>query len=82
MELYQEILKAILLEEEIQITFPNLSIDPKELVESQCYQALKLIKAVLEDDTLDDDECFSQIEEFVCIFERMGVQIDARHDFG
>ena len=47
MELYQEILKAILLEEEIQITFPNLSIDPKELVESQCYQALKLIKAVL-----------------------------------
>ena len=36
-----------------------------ELAEMRCYQALKKIKAVIEDDSLEDDGCFMKIEEIV-----------------
>ncbi len=78
MELYQEIVYKILKEN----TFPTKEITLKELLESRCYQALAEIKAVLEDDTLDDPECFERIEEIVCIFEKLGNGVAYRHDFG
>ncbi len=57
-------------------------VDADKILENLCYQALCRIKAVLEDDTLDDLECFMRIEEIVCVFEEMGSDGGSRHDFG
>ncbi len=45
MELYKEILAEVSAHQEIQITFPNLQINPTEIVELKSYQALQKIKA-------------------------------------
>jgi hypothetical protein len=41
---------------------------------------LKQIKAILEDDSVDDKECFMKIEEIVKVFEATG-GVKYRHDF-
>lgn len=82
MELYKELLIHLLQSEKLQIVFPDLKIDVAELVELHCYQTLQKIKSVLEDDTLDDSECFFKIEEIVRIFEETGSGCGSRHDFG
>ncbi|MGM9916076.1 hypothetical protein [Anaerotignum sp.] len=81
MKLFQDILKEILMEEEVQVVFPNLKMSPSELVEMRCYMALRQIKKILEDDTLEDKECFAKIEEIVHIFEVMGSDCGTRHEF-
>lgn len=82
MELYKEILAEVLAHQEIQITFPNLQINPTEIVELKSYQALQKIKAVITDDSLSDSECFMKIEEIISIFETLGSNGGTRHDFG
>ena len=82
MELYKEILAKVLATKEVKITFSDLQIDSKEIVEMQCYQALQKIKAVIQNDSLTDNECFMKIEEIVCIFEALGGSVGNRHDFG
>ena len=83
MELYQEILCHVLANEKIQVSFPELiNTDVTKIVELECYKALAKIKAILEDDTLADSECFQQIEEIVCTFEELGSGGGSRHDFG
>ena len=83
MELYQEILCHVLANEKIQVSFPELiHTDVTEIVELECYKAMGKIKAILEDDTLADSECFQQIEEIVCAFEALGSNVGSRHDFG
>lgn len=77
MELYDEILLKFLKEEGLARSF-----DPETLIRDKAYDALSKIKRVVEDDTLDDKECFWRIEEIVRIFEEMGSQIESRHDFG
>ena len=80
MELWQEII--------IQSIKANMGCslefykELKELFDTVCYRALKKIKAVLEDDTLEDSDCFEKIEEIVCIFEEIGSGCKDRHDFG
>lgn len=81
MELWQELLVTLLSKEQIQITFPNMTQNPAELIESVCYQALLKIKTILEDDTLDDPESFLRIEEIICTLEAAGCFCGARHDF-
>lgn len=81
MELYQEILMHTLREQQIEVTFPNLKLDAKEIVDSVCYRALGMIKEVLADDTLDDAACFERIERIVCIMEHIGSHGGNRHDF-
>lgn len=81
MELYKEILTNVLSRGDVQITFTNLSIDATKIVELECYKALQKIRAVLNDDTLEDSECFYKIEEIVCLFEEMGSSGGSRHDF-
>ena len=83
MELYQEILCHVFANEKIQVSFPNLiNTDLTKIVELECYKALGKIKAILEDDTLADSECFQQIEEIICTFEELGSGGGSRHDFG
>ncbi|WP_207670678.1 hypothetical protein [Clostridium sp. BSD2780061688st1 E8] len=52
------------------------------MLSDNCYQALSQIKAVLEDDSLDDRECFMKIEKIVSIYEGLGSGCGNRHDFG
>ena len=83
MELYQEILCHVLANEKIQVSFPELiNTDVTKIVELEGYKALSKIKAILENDTLADSECFQQIEEIVCAFEYLGSGGGSRHDFG
>ncbi len=72
MELYQEILARILSGREAKVSFADLHIDAEKIVEMACYRALQNIKAIIEDDSLNDKECFMKIEEIVCVFEEMG----------
>lgn len=82
MELYKEILIHALMEEKMEITFPALKMDSTQIVEGVCYNALLQIKDVLNDESLDDAECFEKIERIVCVFERIGSNGGCRHDFG
>ena len=81
MNLYQEVLCNVLKSELIEIKFPNIPT-MVNLVELKCYHTLEKIKAVLEDDSLSDKECFLKIEEIVEIFESIGSNAGNRHDFG
>ena len=82
MELYQDILRHILADEKIQVSFPELTnSDSTKIVELECYKALAKVKAIIENDALEDSECFQQIEEIVCTFEELGSGGGSRHDF-
>ena len=80
MELYQELLIQLLSKEHIQITFPNLEVSAKDLLEAASYQALCEIKRILEDEALEDHDCFQKIEEVVRLFEDLGSTCGSRHD--
>ena len=68
MELYEEILETI-------------QLNAEKFVEMRCYQALQKIKTIIEDDSLNDRECFYKIEEIVCVLESIGSNGGFRHDF-
>ena len=82
MELYKEILAQILSQQNTEILFPDLHMDATQIVELASYKALQKIKAVIEDDSLEDESCFKKIEEIVRIFEELGSSGGNRHDFG
>ena len=82
MELYKEIIANIISKEEVQVTFSNLNISAKEIIESECYKALNNIKAIIEDDSLEDVDCFMKIEKIICLLEDIGSGGGNRHDFG
>ena len=74
MELYQEILLHALC-----TIAPEF--DAGQIVESACYQTLRKIRAVLDDDTLNDAACFQKMEAIVGALESIGIR-SSRHDFG
>lgn len=82
MELFTELLINALENGKIEVTFPDLKLDPAEIVELQSYAALRKIKKILEDYTLDDPECFKKIEKIVQTLELLGSGGGTRHDFG
>jgi len=82
-ELFQEILRHALANEKAQVSFPGLTdTDAAKIVELECYQALQKIKDILENDSLEDSECFYRTPEIVCVFEELGSGCGNRHDFG
>lgn len=59
-------------------------LEPEALVQAVNSAALELlegIREILNDDTLDDPECFYKIEAIVSAFHRRGIDV-SRHDFG
>ena len=82
MELLRDILIQALQFGEIKASFEEGNLDIAQIVEGKCYQALNKIKAVIEDDSLEDDACFMKIEEIICALEEIGSSGGIRHDFG
>ena len=82
MDLFKEIFLGALNTGEIQVAFRGMEATVAEVIEGKCYQALQKIREILDDDSLDDPECFERIEEIVCVFEEIGSNGGSRHDFG
>ena len=82
MELFNELLVKALENGKIEVTFPDLKLPPEEIVEMKSYAALCKIKAIIEDNTLEDPECFQKIEAIVSLLEFLGSGGGVRHDFG
>lgn len=82
MDLYKELLVNYLKSSRIEVAFPDLKIDAREITELICYQALQQIKEIIEDKDLSDEECFIKIEKIVCVLESIGSDGGDRHDFG
>lgn len=56
---------------------------PKEIaeaMESKAVRTLEHIRHILDDDSVDDPQCFRRIEAIVCAMEDGGIPIN-RHDF-
>ena len=49
---------------------------------TRAYRLLRGIQEALQDDTLQDPECFWRIEHLVCLFEENGLDAGVRHNFG
>ena len=78
MELWQAIFANMAKKYEKEILEYNI----ENLFEKECYVLLRRIQTVLEDDSLDDKDCFEKIETLICLFEETGSDCGARHDFG
>lgn len=81
MDLYKELLISVLSRSAVQVEFPYITINPSEIVEGECYQILQEIKDILENEALEDSECFLRIESIMQIMESRGITIANRHDF-
>lgn len=82
LDLFKEILINALSKETAQVSFPSFDGNIEKLFEKECYQVLLKIKEILNDHTLEDDECFYRIEHIVRTFEDLGCMDLSRHDFG
>lgn len=80
MDLYAQIVANLLQKEDLPEWLKN-ELALSHRVEGECYQALKKIKAIIEDDSLKDAECFIKIDEIVSTFEELGSGGGSRHDF-
>lgn len=80
MDLYEEILAHCLRRQDVQVIFPNLQMNAKEIVEMECYRALKEIRDIIRNDAYSDEECFMRMEEIVCVLEGIGSGGGVRHD--
>lgn len=81
MELYKNILCTLLQNNAVEVHFPDLELST-DFFGTVCYRTLQKIKAVIEDDTINDPTCFLKIEEIMQIFEELCGKLPKRHDFG
>ena len=82
MDLFKAIFTQALITGKIQVSFSGMDSTVADVIEGQCYQALQKIKSIIDDDSLNDPECFHKIEEIVCTLEEIGSDGGCRHDFG
>lgn len=82
MEFYEMLAKNAREALTIRISDEELYRLALELSKEACCKALSDIRAVLDDDGLEDSSCFQRIEEIVCIYEHLGANGGNRHDFG
>ncbi|MCL2883951.1 MAG: hypothetical protein FWF49_00510 [Oscillospiraceae bacterium] len=82
MDLYKEILIGVLENRAVEVAFPGLTIEAKDIVGMRCYQALQQIQLILQDDRLADKDCFQKIEAIVSALNKQNISTGSRHDFG
>lgn len=82
MERYEEMVAKHFCKQAQTCIHAQISKNAAEIVAAQSYQTLEEIKKILEDDLLNDQECFLKIEEIVRIFEALESGAGNRHDFG
>ena len=77
-EFCAEILAKILVEADTEIHIQGLPASNylESMLEMESFMALNRIREILDDDSLDDRDCF------VCTFEELGPGGGSRHDFG
>ena len=78
MTLYEEILWGCLRDIPVQVTFPNLTVNPSDLVEMKSFLAIERIRDVLEQEELTDQECAMQIRYVIYTLEAEGISIKRR----
>lgn len=83
-EFYANILSKALIDAGAGIVIGGTDLEKiiQTMAESACCKALREIRGILNDDTLDDRECFARIEQVVSVFEDLGPGAGSRHDFG
>ena len=82
MDDFKDILAQAISTEAVRGCLSSFETSVTELVELQCFQAIKDIRKILEDEGLEDMECFWKIEKIVCRLEALGLSCGDRHDFG
>ena len=78
MTLYEEILWGCLRDLPVQVTFPNLTVNPSDLVEMKSFLAIERIRDILEQEELTDQECAMQIRYVIYTLEAEGISIKRR----
>ncbi len=78
---YKEFLIGHLQKKDVEVRFPDLPMHIEMLAAMESCRALKRIRDILNDHTMDDPECFDAIERIIKEFEDMCFSLD-RHDFG
>ena len=80
MELWRELIISGLQNEDVEYDTINDKI-LIDIIENKSYSILQQIKQTLEDEALQDEDCFIKIEEILKVLEENNVFCD-RHDFG
>ena len=78
MTLYEEILWGCLRDIPVQVTFPNLTVNPSDLVEMKSFLAIERIRDILEQEELTDQEGAMQIRYVIYTLEAEGISIKRR----
>lgn len=78
MTLYEEILWGCLRDIPVQVTFPNLTVNPSDLVEMKSFLAIERIRNILEQEELTDQERAMQIRYVIYTLEAEGISIKRR----
>ena len=78
MTLYEELLWGCLRDLPVQVTFPNLTVNPNDLVEMKSFLAIERIRDILEKEGLTDQERTMQIRYIIYTLEAEGVSIQHR----
>lgn len=68
MEFALKVLAKMLIDQGAQVTISCKEEALEQLMQDRCCQALREIRDVLADDTLEDPECFRRIERIVEIY--------------
>ncbi len=51
------------------------------MLRAESFMALREIRKILDDDSLNDRDCFDRIDQIVSVFEELGPGAGSRHDF-
>ena len=83
-EFYANILAKVLIDAGAGIIVGGTDSDEiiKYMAETECCEALRKIRDILDDDTFNDEACFYRIHRIVDLFEELGPGGGSRHDFG
>lgn len=80
MELWRELLISGLQNESCKFDYIDDKV-LKEIITDRCYKILLQLKETINDESLQDKDCFIKIEEILYTLEKNNILCD-RHDFG